>query len=122
MSRLGNRRGASKIGCLLSLVLFGGAIFYGVQLGRIYFRYYELVDEMRASARFASNQSDEVIRRNIQLTVDDLGIPAEAKRITIRRFGPPATIRIRTTYSERIELPLRRHIDIPFRPTVESRF
>jgi hypothetical protein len=103
-------------------VLFGGAIYYGVQLGRIYFRYYELVDQMRASARFAGNQSDEVIRRNIQVTVDELGIPAEAKRVAIRRFGPPPTIRIRTAYSERVELPLRRHIDIPFRPNVESRF
>ena len=117
-----SRRGASTLGCLVSLVLFAGAIYFGVRVGGIYLRYYELVDQMRASARFAARQSDAVIRRNLQQTVDELGIPAEAKRVAIRRFGPPATIRIRISYTERLELPLRRHIDIPFRPEVESRF
>ena len=117
-----SRRGASTLGCLVSLVLFAGAIYFGVRVGGIYLRYYELVDQMRASARFAARQSDAVIRRNLQQTVDELGIPAEAKRVAIRRFGPPPTIRIRISYTERLELPLRRHIDIPFRPEVESRF
>jgi len=117
-----SHRGASTLGCLVSLALFAGAIYYGVQMGGIYLRYYELVDEMRVSARFAAKQSDDVIRRNLQVAVDNLGIPPEAKRIAIRRFGPPPTIRIRITYAERLELPFRRYIDIPFRPEVESRF
>lgn len=115
-------RGASTMGCLLSLLLFGGAIFYGVQIGRIYFRYYELVEQMRSSARFARNQGDDVIRRDILEVVDRLGIPEEARRISIQRFGNPPSIRIRTEYEERLHLPLGRHLDIPFRPQVERRF
>lgn len=122
MRRPFSRSGASTLGCLVSLVLFAGAIYYGVQMGGIYLRYYELVDQMRVSARFAANQSDAVIRRNLQITVDDLGIPAEAKRVAIRRFGPPPTIRIRITYMERLDLPFGRRVDISFRPEVEQRF
>jgi hypothetical protein len=106
----------------VSLVLFGTAILYGVQLGRIYYRYYALVDEMRASARFAQSQSDEVIRRNLQASIDELSIPAEAKRVGVQRFGPPPTIRIRTEYHERLHLPLGRRLDLRFRPQVETRF
>ena len=86
---LRNQRGASKLGCLVSLALFVGALTYGVRIGRIYWRYYELVEDMKQSARFAQTQSDDVIRRNLMQRVDELGIPAEAKRFGIRRAGPP---------------------------------
>ncbi len=44
---LRSRRGASKLGCLLSLVLFVGSLTYGVRIGRIYWRYYELTEDMK---------------------------------------------------------------------------
>jgi len=118
----GSRRGASKFGCLLSLVLFAGAIVYGGQIGRIYWRYYELVDEMRASARFARSRSDEAIRRTLRAKVDELGLPDEARRIEIRRVGPPYRITIRAEYRERLDLPLGRPVYIPFHPRAESGF
>lgn len=110
------------MGCLLSLVLFTGAIVYGGQIGRIYWRYYELVDEMRQSARFARNRSDDAIRRNLRARVDELGLPEEAKRIQVRRTGPPYSILITTQYQERLDLPVGRTIYIRFRPKAESRF
>jgi hypothetical protein len=114
-------RGASKLGCLVSVALFAGAIIYGGQIGRIYWRYYELVDEMTESARFAHGQSDDVIRRNLFARIDELGLPAEAKRIQIRRVGPPWTIVILSVYHERLDLP-GRSVQITFRPKVETRF
>jgi hypothetical protein len=114
-------RGASKLGCLVSLALFAGAIIYGGQVGRMYWRYYELMDTMKASAQFAKSQTDDVIRRNLYATIDQLGLPAEAKRIQIRRVGPPWTILIRSMYQERLDLP-GRSILITFRPKAEARF
>ncbi|HEX7337707.1 MAG TPA: hypothetical protein VF252_10905 [Gemmatimonadales bacterium] len=39
------RRGAGALGCLLSLLLFAGALYYGVNIGQVYLRYYtEQVD------------------------------------------------------------------------------
>jgi hypothetical protein len=116
------RRGASKFGCLLSLVLFGAAIYYGAQLGKVYWRYYEFQEDIRTAARFARTQTDQVIYRNLVSSIDALGIPAEAKRLVIRRVGPPFTIQIRTEYRERIDLPLGRVWYIRFRPRAESRF
>lgn len=115
-------RGASKFGCLLSLLLFGGAIYYGSQLGRIYWRYYELQDDMQSAARFARTLTDPVIYRNLVAVIDSLGIPAEAKRLVVRRIGPPFTIQILTEYRERIDLPFGRVWYIRFRPKAESRF
>jgi hypothetical protein len=116
------RRGASKMGCLLSVVLFAGAIVYGGQIGKIYYRYYELVDEMQESARFARNRSDDAIRRTLLARIDELGLPEEARRIQVRRSGPPYAIRISTQYQERLDLPFGRPVYIRFRPKAESSF
>lgn len=42
-----SRRGASAVGCLVSLVLFAAAVYYGIHLGQPWVRYYQLMDEMR---------------------------------------------------------------------------
>jgi hypothetical protein len=119
---LRSRRGASKIGCLLSIALFVGALTYGVRIGRIYWRYYELTEDMKQSARFAQTQSDDVIRRNLMQRVDELGIPPEAKRFAIRRAGPPWRILIRSEYRERLDLPVGPPRYLLFKPRVESGF
>lgn len=116
-----SRRGASTLGCLVSLALFIAALYYGVQVGKIYYRYYALVDEMEAAARFASNRTDDAIRRSIIRKIDELGIPPEAKRVQVRRSGPPYTIMIRTEYREPISLPVGPD-HLVFRPRVEFRF
>jgi hypothetical protein len=121
--RAGRPRGASKLGCLVSLLLFVGALYYGSQVGRVYWRYYALVDAMERSARFAATTSDQAIRRTLVAKIDELGLPPEAKRLTVRRGGPPMIIRIQTTYRERLPLPppLRAR-SIVFHPSVENRF
>lgn len=121
-SLLRSRRGASKLGCVLSLALFVGSLTYGVRIGRIYWRYYELVEDMKESARFAQTQSDDVLRRNLMQRVDELGIPAEAKRFGIRRAGPPWRIQIASEYRERLDLPLGPPRYLVFKPRVESGF
>ena len=44
---IASRRGASSSGCLLSLLVFVAALYYAVNIGEVYFRYYRLVDEMQ---------------------------------------------------------------------------
>lgn len=116
-----SRRGASTLGCLASLILFAGTLYYGSEVGRIYYRYFGLVDTMKVQARFARNQTDQVIRRNLLGRIDELGIPAEARRLVIRRSGPPNQILIRTEYHESLKLPFRT-TQITLRPKVETRF
>jgi len=42
------------MGCLLSLLLFVAFLYYGVNIGEVYFRYYRLLDEIQSQARLAS--------------------------------------------------------------------
>ena len=48
------RRGASTLGCLVSLALFLAAVYYGVHIGGVYWRYYQLLDDMRQQATCAT--------------------------------------------------------------------
>jgi hypothetical protein len=105
-----SRRGASSSGCLLSLLLFVAALYYGVNIGEVYFRYYRLLDEMQTQTRIAAALDDGTIRRRIQAAVEEIGLPeAAGTNLVIRRTAYPREIVIETRYSEGVSLPLFNH-------------
>ena len=105
-----NRRGASRMGCLFSLLIFFGALYYGVNIGELYFRYYRLVDEMGTQARVASALDDGTIRRRIEAAVQEIGLPEDAStNLTVARTPSPREITIETEYRESVHLPLFDH-------------
>ena len=118
-SSLRSRRGGSKMGCLLSLAVFLAAVYYGIHFGGPWLRYYQLLDEMRSSARLAPMLSDGVIRRRLEAKVDELDLPDEAHKFQITRSGKPRKITITTQYSETVVVPLFTHTFI-FTPTAEE--
>ena len=67
-----NRRGGSTLGCLVSLLVFVAAVYYGIHIGEVYWRYYQLVDEMKLNARLAPNLADDVIQRRLQAKVQEV--------------------------------------------------
>jgi len=113
-------RGASSLGCLFSLLLVAVVFYYGIDIGRVYWNYYKLLDQMKVSARFAQTQTDEQILRALRGTVDELGLPDQAKRFVIRRNPSPRTIQIRTEYNVEVELPFTVHV-ITLKPEAEAR-
>lgn len=117
--RSGNRRGSSTLGCLLWLLAFAAVLYYGVHIGAVYWRYYQLVDEMRSEARVAPSLTDGVIRRRLVDRVDELGLPDEAARFKIRRSARPRMITIETEYRERVDLPFFQHVFV-FRPRAQE--
>lgn len=116
--RRDGRRGSSSLGCLVSLALFAIAVYYGVQIGQVYFRYYQLLDEMQSQARLADEISDDVIRQRLRARADDL-MPGLVGRFQVRRTGRPPAITISTEYSERVELPFFDHTFV-FRPSARE--
>lgn len=114
------RRGASTLGCLVAVLLFMAVLYYGVDLGRVYWSYYRLIDEMETSARFAQTQPDEAIVKHLVGIAQDLSLPAEAQRFTIRRTEHPPIVTIKTRYSVVIDLPFKRKL-ITLTPEVEVR-
>lgn len=103
------RRGASTMGCLASLLIFIVALYYGVNIGEVWFRYYQYVDEMKTQARLAAAIDNETIRRRLQAKAQDLGLPEEAQRVVIQRTASPRQIRIEASYSQGVDLPLFKH-------------
>ncbi len=105
------RRGASSAGCLLSLLIFVAALYYGVNIGEVFFRYYRLLDEMQTQSRLAPGIDDGTIRRRIQAAVEEIGVPDSAggRQLLIRRTASPREIVIETRYSESVSLPLFNH-------------
>jgi hypothetical protein len=119
-ARRGPPRGVSSLGCLFSLLVVAVVFYYGIDIGRVYWNYYKLLDQMKVSARFAQTQTDEQILRTLRGTVDELGLPDQAKRFVIRRNPSPATIQIRTEYNVEVELPFTVHV-ITLKPEAEAR-
>ena len=114
-----SRRGASSSGCLFSLLLFVAALYYGVNIGELFFRYYRLIDEMQTEAHLAAGLDDGTIRRRIQSAIEEIGIPDSAgdAQLQVRRTESPREIVIETRYSESVTLPLF-HYSFSFHPRV----
>ena len=100
----GPRRGVSRLGCLLGLVLLVAASYFAFNVGEVYYRYYRFRDAMGQQARFAVRVSDAVVQQRLRATADSLGLPEGAGNVFIRRT--PGLIEIWSEYYEQVELPL----------------
>jgi hypothetical protein len=116
--RLG-RRGSSTRGCLFSLLMFVAALYYGVNIGEPFYRYYQYRDAMRSAARFAPTLQDDVLVRRILVKADELNLPPAAHRVRIQRLEQPRRVIISAEYEERVELPFF-HRSLVFRPRAEE--
>jgi hypothetical protein len=103
------------VGLLLVVVV----AYFGFNIGEVYFRFYRLKDAMVQEARFAQNRDDNSILIRLAAVADSLGLPDEAGRIIIQRDA--ASIVIRTSYTEHVELPLFVR-EFHFAPQVVRRF
>lgn len=114
-----NRRGAGTLGCLVSLLVFVAVLYYGFHVGEVYWRYFQLRDEMKTQARLAPSLTDDVIRRRIVERADLLDLPPEAQRIRIKRSQRTRSITITTQYQEQVDLPFFKHT-FTLRPTASE--
>lgn len=112
-----SRRGASSLGCLFTLLLVTAAVYFGVNVAEVYWRFYEYQDDMRGFARFSSNAPSDSIVFHLRASADSLGLPTDAGRVIVRRTD--ASIVLESDYYERVELPgyVR---DIHFHPRAEG--
>lgn len=113
-----NRRGIGRLGCLVMLLIAAVVVHFGVGFAEAYWRYFRYRDAMAQSARFASDRSNDAIQRHLASVADSLGLPADARRVTVRRERGVVTIEAR--YTERVKLPGSER-EVPFNPRVEQR-
>jgi hypothetical protein len=113
------RRGAAKLGCLFTMLVVVALIYFGVNVGGPYLRYYQFRDAMQQQVRFAERKSDPEIIASLRLKADTLALPAEAQRVRIRRT--PSRITVWAEYVETIDFPFVTR-EISFRPIAERAF
>ena len=99
-------RGGSTLGCLVSLLVFVAVLYYVINVGEVFLRYYQLLDEMKSNARLAPNLPDDVIQRRLQAKVEDVFGNDQHMKFRITRGGASRTITIQTQYRDSVDLPL----------------
>ncbi|MFI5257654.1 MAG: hypothetical protein ACHQRK_10365 [Gemmatimonadales bacterium] len=114
-----NRRGGSSLGCLFTLLVLAAIVYFGVNIGEVYFRFYQYQDAMRQEVRFAAHNNDAVILRHLREQADSLGLPEAAGLVTLQRDG--RHIELESEYYEHVELPLTVR-DLHFNPHAEGIF
>jgi hypothetical protein len=112
-----HRRGTSLLGCLFSLFIVAAIAYFGVNIGRVYWRFYQYQDDMRQEARFSSQRTNDQILAALKASADSLGLPEGATKISIRRTDK--SISIESDYYENIELPMYVR-EVHFHPHAEG--
>lgn len=111
--------GKSSLGCLVFALFVGAVLYFGVNIGNVFWREYQFQDAMNTEARFAAHNGNEIIVAHLRAQADSLGLPEGAKKIQIRR--KPNQIWIWSDYIETVELPWMVK-EISFEPHVERVF
>jgi hypothetical protein len=114
-----NRRGESRLGCLLALLIVVVGIYFCIDFGEAYFKYYQFKDAMGQEARFATDKTDDQITTRLSALADTLQLPSDAADIQIQRS--PTVITISSDYDQVIKLPLKKERVLHFHPTAASR-
>ena len=68
------RRGSSSLGCLLTMLIVAAVLYFGVNIGEVYWHAYEFQDDMRQEAKFAKNVPNDSILVHLRSAADSLGI------------------------------------------------
>ncbi|HET7583272.1 MAG TPA: hypothetical protein VFK13_00045 [Gemmatimonadaceae bacterium] len=119
VSRLRARAGSGRLGCLFFLLLMAVVVYYGVDIGAAYLRYYRFRDAMSTEARFGARVPVDSIVYHLRAAADSLGLPPDAQRVHVRRT--PSHIRLTADYDEVVAVPFGTRA-LHFTPIVERDF
>jgi hypothetical protein len=114
-------RGRVSLGCLIALLLLTVALYFGVNVGEVYWRYLRFKDAMAQEVRFAELRTDPVIARRLASTADSLGLPVAAHHVIVQRDANARYISIGAEYAEQVELPGFVRI-LHFAPRAEGKY
>ncbi len=118
-----DERGKGRLGCLFALLVVALLVYVGKDFAAVYFRYYQLYDEVKGQAAFASVQTDAAIRDRLVLAADSLSIPMGPKQWDIQRTRSPNEITISGSYSDSVVVKLpgyHRVFRFQFNPSVRA--
>jgi len=77
--------GKAHLGCLFILFLVVAAGYVGRDVPAVFWRYYQMEDEVKSQASFAPGLTDDAIRERLVAMADTLGVPLGPKQWSITR-------------------------------------
>ena len=113
-----SRLGASRLGCLIELIIVGGIIYFAAYAGQDLMDYYRFQDAMKQEARFASKRTDQQIKDRLRMFADSVGLPVAAQDINIVRDD--LSIHIWSEYDQPLRLPFDWKKSIHLVPSVAT--
>jgi len=114
------RRGGSRFGCLIQIIIVGGLIYFGIYAGQDMLEFYRFRDAMKQQARFASGRTDQQIKDHLKAFADSVGLPDGARDVTVVREND--RIRISSQYDQPLRLPFDYQYSVHLRPSAERSF
>lgn len=117
-TRRRQRRGASRLGCVIELAIAVAIIYFGAYAGQDLLDYYRFQDAMKQEARFASKRSDTQIKDRLRMFADSVGLPVAAQDINIVR--DELSIHIWSEYDQPLRLPFDWKKSIHLVPSVST--
>ncbi|MEO8577897.1 MAG: hypothetical protein ABI556_14405 [Gemmatimonadales bacterium] len=115
-----NRRGASRLGCLVQLIILGAIIYFAAVAGEEALVYYRFQDAMKNEANFAYKRTDQQIKDHLRAFTDSVKLPLSAKEIFVAREAN--TIKIWSEYDQEFKLPLNKTKIVHLRPSAEKSY
>lgn len=112
------RSGASRLGCLIQLIIVVGIIYFGAYACQDLLDYYRFQDAMKQEARFASKRTDQQIKDRLRMFADSVGLPVAAQDVNIVR--DELSIHIWSEYDQPLRLPFDWKKSIHLVPSVAT--
>ena len=103
-SRLKGRSGKIKFALLLWLLVLVALGYYGITIGGVYWRQYNLEDTVSRDLSFAGQLADESIRQRIAGHIAEMNLPITARDVRFARTNSPRALRVSISYVETVNL------------------
>ena len=97
------RRGATKLGCLMTMLVMAAIGYFGANAGDKYLRFQKYQEAMEQEVRFHAQRPIPEIRMRLRTIADSLGLPSDAGIVSVKKNGKQ--IFIEAHYDEIFELP-----------------
>ncbi|HXY19792.1 MAG TPA: hypothetical protein VEH83_07320 [Gemmatimonadales bacterium] len=94
--------GKMRLGCLAGVLVLAAIVYAAILVVPVYWRAYQMQDEVKSQASFAPALSDKVILERLVAMADTLGIPLPAGAWYIHRTSEPREITIRAAYDDSV--------------------
>lgn len=109
-----------RVGFLFSLLLLATAVYYGINIGSVFLRYWQMQSALRAHANLAASLDDATIRALLVTEIEEFDLSEAVQNLKIARYWVPPEVHIATSWHERLELPFFASV-VTFRPKATVR-